>query len=346
MTYRKHPRHITNQQFADGTTIDGSRIDDAMRDVVEHVNEIPKGDLARRFVQTQYVAGWQPISPYNGAETHHMPWLPTINWPPSNTAATNIFSGSVVGSAPENPIKNRHRFKGVFVVGVHNDITTDDSTDLGTGKITALQWAWSRRFKFTSPAILHDIAIHMHTDRASGAHEPYRNDFEYDGPQGELPPGELAGDAARDLAILIDVAHPFTPEDTQMRSVVYLARGFGAADSAFSKLPLPPLSSGGAFTYTDMFPTFRGGANNDNCETVGGIMHRAHDLNIPIPERSRVRVAVVIPQYQQLITKSSWGEAVASPGTPSLRQMYESPWGTQSYSATLTVLEEIMSGKG
>ena len=48
---------MTDEQFADGTTIDGSRIDKAMSDIVDHANNIPKGDMGRRFVQTQYVAG-------------------------------------------------------------------------------------------------------------------------------------------------------------------------------------------------------------------------------------------------------------------------------------------------
>ena len=345
MTYKKHPRHITNQQFADGTTIDGSRIDDAMRDVVEHVNEIPKGDLGRRFVQTQYVAGWQPVSPYHsavtGAETHHMPWLPTINWPPTGSVtATNALGNSVVGSIPGDlagsAIKNRHRFKGTNIgFGAQIDVTSsDDAND-----ISGLQWAWSRRFAFTSPAVLHDISVHLHSDVDTTAPAPYRNEFLYKGTYGSVPPGYAAGDSSRDLIILVDVAHPFTPEDTRMRSVVYLARDFGAADSKFSRQPLGALSSG----YTDMSPTFRGGLANDHTETVGGILHRAHDLSIPLPAKSRVRLAVIIPQYDESVVKSQWGKPKGS--SPSGGDLYAAPWGTQSYSATLTVLEEVSDGK-
>ena len=355
MSYKKHPRHITDQQFSDGTTIDGSRIDDAMRDVVEHVNNVPKGDLGRRFVQTQYVAGWQPVSPLNTpitipnttvpSFTHRMPWLPSINWPATGTINnTNKLGGSVVGSIPaENAasaIKNRHRFKGTNLgFGAEIDITSSDSA----AWISGVQWAWSRRFAFTDPAILHDISIHLHADKTVEGQEPYGNTFRQSpqtGSAGSPTPGYAAGDASRDLIVLVDVAHPYTPEDTRMRSVVFLARDFGVTDSAFSRQPMGLLSSS-APTYTDMAPTFRGGPSNDSTETVGGILHRAHDLNIPLPAKSRVRLAVLIPQYKDDEVKSSWG-------IPSGREeggLYLQPWSSQSYSAALTVLEEVSGGK-
>lgn len=58
MAYKKHPREITDQQFSTGTTIDGSRIDDAMSDAVDRVNDVPKSDIATRWTQTQYVMGF------------------------------------------------------------------------------------------------------------------------------------------------------------------------------------------------------------------------------------------------------------------------------------------------
>ena len=355
MTYRKHPRHITDQQFSDGTTIDGSRVDDAMRDVVDHVNSIPKGDLGRRFVQTQYVAGWQPVSPYNtpiGAGTtvpsftHRMPWLPSVNWPATGSvSATNVFGSSVVGSIPAESattaIKNRHRFKGTNLGwGAEIDVTSSDETVA----ISGIQWAWSRRFAFTEPAILHDVSIHLSTDRpwliAGG---PYRNTFLQAAAYGGPAPGYAAGDSSRDLIVLVDVAHPFTPEDTRMRSVVYLARDFGVADSKFSRQPMGALSTD-APAYTDMAPTFRGGTANDQTETAGGIIHRAHDLNIPLPANSRVRLAVLIPQYQEEDVASGWGAPTGGlpPAAGALRL---TPWATQSYSSTLTVLEEVGDGK-
>ena len=54
-------RRLTDEQFADGTSIDGDRIDRALEDVVRHVNDIPPRDIERRFVQTQFVSGQIPM---------------------------------------------------------------------------------------------------------------------------------------------------------------------------------------------------------------------------------------------------------------------------------------------
>ena len=78
MAFKNHPRHITDEQFSDGTTIDGSRIDSAMDDVVSHVNNVPKGDLETRYVQTQFVAGWAP-NKFSLISLHQFPWLASMN---------------------------------------------------------------------------------------------------------------------------------------------------------------------------------------------------------------------------------------------------------------------------
>lgn len=60
MAYRKHTRELTDEQFAKDTTIDGSRIDVAMGDVVERFNALERKDLQRKLVPCHYVWGWQP----------------------------------------------------------------------------------------------------------------------------------------------------------------------------------------------------------------------------------------------------------------------------------------------
>ena len=52
MTRSKNPRTLTKEQFSTGTTIDGDRIDNALDDVVERGNDIPYGDLRKRWVPT------------------------------------------------------------------------------------------------------------------------------------------------------------------------------------------------------------------------------------------------------------------------------------------------------
>ena len=62
MAYKKHPRHITKEQFADNTTVDGDRIDSAMESFERHINEVPEGDVLTKWTPTMFVAGWIPQS--------------------------------------------------------------------------------------------------------------------------------------------------------------------------------------------------------------------------------------------------------------------------------------------
>tara|TARA_R110000824_G_scaffold317597_1_gene504789 strand:+ start:3848 stop:5188 length:1341 start_codon:yes stop_codon:yes gene_type:complete len=60
MPYRKANRHVTEEQFSEGTTIDGSRIDKAVEDIIEHQNEIPTGDMEARWMPTTYTLNFSP----------------------------------------------------------------------------------------------------------------------------------------------------------------------------------------------------------------------------------------------------------------------------------------------
>ena len=54
-------RKIVKQQFSEGTTVDGDRLDQALQDTQEYINSVPPGDLGVRYTQTQIVAGWTPL---------------------------------------------------------------------------------------------------------------------------------------------------------------------------------------------------------------------------------------------------------------------------------------------
>ena len=60
-THKKSIRKITDEQFSEGTTIDGTRIEKAFQDTVDRVETVEKGDISTRFTQQQYVFGYQPI---------------------------------------------------------------------------------------------------------------------------------------------------------------------------------------------------------------------------------------------------------------------------------------------
>ena len=42
-------RRITGQQFSDGTTIDGDRLEKALQDLEDYINDVPDGDF-KKFI--------------------------------------------------------------------------------------------------------------------------------------------------------------------------------------------------------------------------------------------------------------------------------------------------------
>jgi hypothetical protein len=63
MAYEKGNRELTDEQFSEGTTIDGSRIDKAIEDIIDHQNDIPIGDMEAKWMPTTYVMAWAPSRP-------------------------------------------------------------------------------------------------------------------------------------------------------------------------------------------------------------------------------------------------------------------------------------------
>jgi hypothetical protein len=80
--------------------------------------------------------------------------------------------------------------------------------------------------------------------------------------------------------------------------------------------------------WNDFKPHYDSGDITDVRPLYGRIVeHR--DLNIPLHQRSRVRIAVSIPLYDGAVyTRGSWGAV---------------PWYVQAWSMTLTVLEEVQT---
>ena len=107
MTWKPNPRKVTDQQFSEGTTIDGDRIDVAIEDVVDRFNYIKKGDIGSRWVPNQFVMGWSPQKD-SVTSKHYLPWLDHCN------DDRQIPAGV---TAPDE-YENRLREKGYAVEGI------------------------------------------------------------------------------------------------------------------------------------------------------------------------------------------------------------------------------------
>jgi len=79
-------RYITKQQFSDGTTIDGNRIESALQDLEALSDLAPYGAIKTRFTQSQLVFGWAPI--LDGAAPQEHPFMEFTN---STTDRLNTF---------------------------------------------------------------------------------------------------------------------------------------------------------------------------------------------------------------------------------------------------------------
>jgi len=354
MTWRKNPRTLTKEQFSTGTTIDGDRIDNALDDVVERVNNIPYGDLRKRWVPTTYVAGWSPQSPAcissatpeptsgsNASQsggvygTHHWPWLRVLN------DHLNVAEGTE-GSLLSHDTKttNRYRLKGVSVPGIHPfgfaEITGSVYTPGATPRDQ--QFAWTRSWFIENPSILDAIDLILEVDHSalSGASEVFENNFEF---AANNQPEGYPDINSRDLVVTASVDSEFAREDRNMADIEVLRKGFVVKQDAFSALALPK-DSGTSPGYAEMTPaTSNVGGSKAPASTVQGIHLKLRDLNIPIHQNARFRVSCVIPSYVSIINTvtrtSGW-----NPNNFSAKY----PWMQQKIHMAVTMLEEVTHG--
>ena len=119
--HKKSNRTLTDEQFSDGTTIDGTRIDQALQDSVEHFNEVPAGDASTRMTQQQFVFGYQPAMYTSMPDTEA---VSTVGVPVDRRKARfRTTKGTAAGTTlPWLPIKNNK----------YTTVTTNPSTDWAT----------------------------------------------------------------------------------------------------------------------------------------------------------------------------------------------------------------------
>lgn len=309
-------RHMTHEQFSDGTAIDGLRQDKALDEMVDHFNSIPLGDIRRRFVPIQFVFGWSPIGGDTGdanqfnLSDHHWPWMHHFN------TDNQVIGTTTVPDAFQNP----HRCKGVRAADVDESVVPDHS-----------QWVWTNSFFFYRPAIITSIVFEMGTYGAVGS-EHYSNTF-----QGGVGPPDYPGhednEYSKDFCMQLSVDSPFNPEN-RMHNDLEWNRWQWNLDSAFwTQLGRP-----GALLVDDMAP-----AEPYMGDGMEGVMVIRDDLNIPIHERARCRLSILIPMYDESAYDTPWGEAPPAGG------FNDETWravNNQTYHLTVCALQELTSGRG
>jgi hypothetical protein len=132
-------RVITNQQFSDGTTIDGNRIEDALQDTEKFLDKVPSQFVRSRFVENQIVSGFTPI-PNGATVVRKHPWMGAYNHNAANT------------------ITNEYRLKGYGVV--RSDLVS--------------YYIWSQSIQFGQSVIIDAFQLVMAQDLGSSSAHVYK----------------------------------------------------------------------------------------------------------------------------------------------------------------------------
>ena len=365
MAWRKHNRHVSEQQFADSTTIDGSRVEDALQDVEDHVNEVPEGDIKQRFMQTQIVAGYSPhaegwvdgtddratvlnVMPLSAEQSTAVtgamfPWLPVYN------SAKNL--SQIAPVVTPDRFTNPHRIKGYRVPGVSIEPEEGFGFEQGpTGAGTVIpepiyeetgQYAWEMSWAFKKPVVVAKVTIFLLTDditnnailaaeAAQVARMPFRNDFLFDNPPVSNPPYS-ANSPSEDLLVQLSVDDLFLREDRSLASVELTRHRFQITKENVTQIAWSTASP--AYEMEPMVAFAAGIGSYPGGQPSGCVVDL--DCDIPVPEDSRARLSIMIPKYdkqQKTPAPSGWPVHGGGKGAP---------WFRQYYTVCLTLLEEI-----
>lgn len=191
--------------------------------------------------------------------------------------------------------QNKWRVKGTEVPGIEPDV------DAGAN---GYQWAWTQAFYFYRPVILTRLSWALRTDGVA-----FVNNFQYGV---SPPPGKSNGDYVDDFCVEISVDNPYSVENRAQGTSEVQYTDFSMRGALVSHLGNPAGVS-------DLEPPYEAAGNVPS----GGVLFH-QDLGIPIPHNSRVRVSLVMPQYDIGTYDAGWGE---------------DPWFKHIYSTTLGVAE-------
>ena len=217
-------RVFTDQQFSDGTTIDGNRLERAMQELEDRLDTVPDGDLRNRWTQTQIVAGWAPTVLTGATSTvGTRPYLRIYNG-----LADEFSSTSTAASA------NRYRLKGTKVEHIDVAAFSVSALNLDT------QYSFTQSILFSRPAIIHAFDVLMMQDTTTSSPAPA---YKFGG--AAATPG---------IDIQISVDNPWAPEDRTQNDVELHVYNFDDTLQRFSVAPTAATQ--------DMTPAFSGG-NND-----------------------------------------------------------------------------------
>ena len=260
-------RRFTSQQFSDGTTIDGNRLEKALQDLEDWSNGIKDGDFANRWMQSQFILKYLPptadsdaalaTSTGVAANYRRAPFLPIYN-----------PTGSVTS---ENP----HRLKGTKL---HWQTGYVNPT-LGANQYNE-QAVWTSAFSVgDDPLIISSIdAVFLNYSAE------YLTDWKY----ASGSPGGAPGTYSNDIHLQVTADNPFLP-NLQLKNTIVFHKYLSSADGSLFCDQAINLA-----TIDDMNPSLTSVAGMTPMHETSLSMN-LDNLNIPIPPYTRLRFSLVLP---------------------------------------------------
>jgi len=316
MTWKPHPRELTQEVFAANGTIDGMRINKAIKEIVDAMNNVDRGYIFEKWVENKVVRNITPVQNTGSATIvhHDRPWLRSFNH------VNDIFN---TAAGEDADIVNPHREKSYRAEGQPEEyaaaVPPSDAT---------LQYIWSETLFFSAPVILIDWQLILMVEGA-GANTGigsgvFINDWEY-GNDDTKPEGVAVGNPRKDFAMLVAIDSPLDLEDRSLSDVVLVRKYFSLREAQISQAGWP------AAGWNDGFP---GGY------PMGAIhgMHQRMPLYLPVHANSRVRFSLVHPFYPDDAGADNRGWNI---NTASQRR----PGQSCTWNQTLHFLEPVENGQ-
>ncbi len=328
--HKKSLRTLTNEQFTDGTTVDASRIDNALDESLERFNKVPQGDVSTRFTKTQYIFGYQP-APYTGTpntatgappggssmetatgtiEAPTWPWNFITNTPETTAEVDDTVPTYGVRGTPVGGFDNKWRIKGTNyhpVMGAGISPTNegrwgkfDWEADWLSGQGGATSVAYRSVENAYQVAWTHswifpspvilDSVCALLRTDITKVNNAGTTFGYYDAPFQYAMGFPLNLYETQGVSVHISVDNEFSKEDRSLNDVEYAFSNRRLDGYTINDIPMDQTA------YTDMLPN---SPDYDTGASAGdglyGRLIRHRDLNIPIRANARLRMSIVLP---------------------------------------------------
>ena len=168
-------RKITEEQFVEGSTIDGTRIDKAFSDTYSLLNSVPKANLKQMYVPRTYYSGWQAAR-FNASDLYAD--ANDLCFPLNGFFSLyNSFTRDVQGNTgARTAVNNDWRWKGTQIGKIATDnignpfftpaqpANSIDGLEYNYSDVVGRTWS----LYLEKPCIITDIAVILERDNYTG----------------------------------------------------------------------------------------------------------------------------------------------------------------------------------